>query len=263
MRSTRRRARIIDPLATPDAVRSICSLLRERLPHIIPQSEKLLTHMLEAVRYIERRPATDTKRGRPSRWPRENLLEVARQLRDVLNRETSGRISLHSFIGQYLRILHFPADVVAALKHGDINLQEAIQLARLTSDRLGCSLRQARELRIHLLQSHMATQGSQTQLRVRVKETLGENVEPSSAVSEAVAIEKVDELLEMDPLDSTHLFYEELRRIGRAIREIQPEELTDKVLGDLMPALDQLSAILHGIETKRRKREPAPQRIEI
>ena len=33
-----------------------------------------------------------------------------------------GRISLQSFIGQYLRLLRFPADVQAALSSGDLNL---------------------------------------------------------------------------------------------------------------------------------------------
>jgi hypothetical protein len=130
--------------------------------------------MLEAVRNVERRPASDTKRGRPSRWPREHLLEVARHLRSILERETSGRISLQSFIGQHLRVLRFPADVQAALAKGDINLQEAAQLARLTAERLDCSAAEARSRRAAVLQSHLAVQGSQNGLRKRVKELLGE-----------------------------------------------------------------------------------------
>ncbi|HXG68806.1 MAG TPA: hypothetical protein VNO70_27155, partial [Blastocatellia bacterium] len=77
--------------------------------------EKELLSFQYAVRHVERRPATDTRRGRLGRWPREKLLEAARQLRGILQRETSGRVSLNSFIGQYLQVLHFPADVLEAL----------------------------------------------------------------------------------------------------------------------------------------------------
>jgi hypothetical protein len=38
-------------------------------------------------------PASDTNRGRPNRWPQEKLREAIRQLRTILERETSGRIS--------------------------------------------------------------------------------------------------------------------------------------------------------------------------
>jgi len=53
---------------------------------------------LYAVRHVERQPVTDTQRGRPSRWPREELIKVAGQLRSILERETQSRVSLNSFI---------------------------------------------------------------------------------------------------------------------------------------------------------------------
>jgi hypothetical protein len=34
-------------------------------------------------------------------------------------------------------------------------------------------------------------------------------------------------LPEADPLDPSHWFFEELRRIGRALREMMPEKLRD------------------------------------
>jgi len=67
MRATRRRTRAFDPLADPSAVRHICERLRERLPDIIPTSEKGLMRFLYAVRHVERRPVTATQRGRPGR----------------------------------------------------------------------------------------------------------------------------------------------------------------------------------------------------
>ena len=71
----------------------------------------------------------------PSKFSREQLLKVDAALRMLLGRETS--ISVRSFVGQYLPILEFPRDVREPLEHGEINLFEAHQLARLTAKRMG------------------------------------------------------------------------------------------------------------------------------
>lgn len=255
MRATRRRQRTSNPLASSAAVRAICASLRVRLPDIIPNSEKHLLLLLYAVRHIERRPATGTQRGRPSRWRREDLLKVAGELRGILQRETSGRVSLSSFIGQYLKLLHFPSDVTDALASGDINLQEASSLARLTGDRLNCSAEAARARRRELLQSHLAVQGSQTRLRERVKELLGETQETVvSSESMASVVEKVDEMLEIDPADTRHLFWEEMKRIFFAMREVEPEDLDDQIMEEFLSAMDGVSNVLHRIEKRRRER---------
>src|SRR5919107_2106899 len=173
MRAHRRRQRRPDPLAYPESIRALLRQLREHLPEIIPTGERQLIKLLNAVRNIERHPATDTQRGRPSRWKREKLLQVASQLRALLDRETQGRISLNSFIGLYLRVLIFPPDIQAALVADDINLFEAAQLARLTSERLGVSLPEARRRRAELLRAHLTAHGSQARLMARVSEQLG------------------------------------------------------------------------------------------
>jgi hypothetical protein len=72
----------------------------------------------------------------PPRWRRKVPLRAAGELRFVLRRETSARMSLSSFVGQYLPLLDFPADVLEALSAGRVNLFEAMQLARLTPERL-------------------------------------------------------------------------------------------------------------------------------
>lgn len=210
---------------------------------------------LYSVRHIERRPATDTLRGRPSRWPREKLTEAASTMRALLERETSGRVSVSSFIGQYLPLLQFPSDVTDALSSGHINLQEAAQLARLTAERLDCSPAIARARRTKILQQHLAVQGSQTRLRSRVKELLGELQEPEiSSDSMARVVALVDELLEIDPHDTRHMFWEEMKRIFFAMREIEPEDLNEETMDEFMSAMDQLSNILYRIEKKRQKR---------
>lgn len=225
------------------------------MSEVIPKSERQLIKFLYAVRHVVRRPATDTKRGRPARWRREDLLSAAGQLRAVLERETSGRVSLNSFLGQYLLILDFPPDVQEALSDGRVNLQEAAQLARLTPTRLGVTQSEARRTRAEILRSHLAVHGSQTRLRVRVKELLGEAREEAvSSESMASVVAKVDEMLEVDPADTRHLFWEEMKRLFYAMREVEPEDLDEVVMGEFLAAVDQVSNILFKIERNRRDR---------
>jgi hypothetical protein len=261
MRATRRRARKTDPLASARAVEAVLRSLRASLPEIIPKSNKALTSMLQAVRSLYARSATDTKRGRPGRFPRENLLRVDSQLRSILARETS--ISVRSFVGQYLPILDFPRDVRDSLECGEINLFEAHQLVRLTPKRLGITEVEATTQRRKLLEAHLMALESGARLRARVKEMLGELEEPSPTKTEALAVEKADELLEVDPTDSTHLFYEELRRIGRAIRRVKAEGLTEEDFNSLMPLLDELSTVLHRIEVRRRPKALELRKVSV
>ena len=231
---------------------------------VIPNSEKQLVRFLYAVRHVERRPVTDTKRGRPSRWKREDLLSAASHLRATLERETQGRVSVNSFIGQYLPVLDFPSDVAEALDAGRINLQEAAQLARLTPARLGCTAAAARKRRDEILRAHLAVQGSQNRLRARVKEILGE--EAAAAVSSqnmAPVLTRVDELLEINPHDSRHLFWEEMKRIFFAMREIELEDLDEETMGEFMGAVDHVSNILNKIERKRRERERVKNKMHF
>jgi hypothetical protein len=264
MRATRRRHRTIDPLASPKAVRTVCEQLRARLPALIPASEKQLVRFLYSVRYVERRPATNTLRGRPSRWPREKLTEAASTLRAVLERETRGRVSVGSFIGQYLPLLQFPSDVTDALSSGHINLQEAAQLARLIPERLRCSAQSARGARAELLKQHLAVQGSQTRLRSRVKEILGEtDIQAISSENMSQIVGHVDELLEIDPQDARHLFWEEMKRIFYAMREIRLEDLDEETMEEFMAAMDGVSNVLYRIEKRRKSREVKIEKLRI
>lgn len=225
------------------------------MPDVIPPGEKELIRFLNAVRHVERRPATDTRRGRPSRWPREKLVEAAGHLRGIVGRETLGRVSVTSFIGQYLPLLQFPSDVTDALASGRINLQEAAQLARLTARRLGCSPHAALERRAELLRSHLAVLGSQTRLRARVGEMLGESAGPDIPRGLESVVSMVDELLDVDPSDSRHMFWEEMKRLFFAMREIGPEDLDDETLEDFLKAMDGVSNVLQRVEKNKRARE--------
>ncbi len=254
MKATRRRTRRADPLASAEGVGRVLEHLRGSLPELIPRSHKSLSSLLNSVRGLYMRRPSENNRGRPARYAREQLLRVDSALRDILARETS--ISVRSFVGQYLPIVDFPKDVREALERGEVNLFEAHQLARLNTRKLGGTDGEARSVRKKMLEAHLSAQGSGTQLCQRVKEALGELREPDPTETEVVAVSKADELLEADPLDASHLFFEELRMISRALREIGPEEVTDEDLSEIMPAVDQITLTLQKI-ARRKEREQA------
>jgi hypothetical protein len=179
-------------------------------------------------------------------------------LRFILDRETQGRVSLNSFISLYVRILDFPTDIIDALVVASINLFEAAQLSRLTPERLNLSPSKARELRVEIVRSHLLAQGSEASLRERVIKQLGENIEElKSKESGDLGINVVDALIELDPYDTRHLFWEELRRIALALRQVTPDDIDDKILDDFLSASDQLSNVLARVE-KRRQHENRP-----
>jgi len=82
-------------------------------------------------------------------------------------------------------------------------------------------------MRIEVLRGHLLAHGSQNSLRARVKEILGEIV---SVLAEQMVglVQKVDVLLEIDPSDKRHFFYEEMKRLIYAMRYIQPEDIDDE-----------------------------------
>jgi hypothetical protein len=250
LRATRRRQRKADPLASLAAVCSVIERLRAALPDLIPSTDKELVRLLRAARHAQRYPATDTKRGRPGRWKREDLLRVAAHLGDILGRETPSHISFASFVDHYLRLPHFPSDVIGVLENGDINLFEAEQLARVTAGRLGVSPSQAKRTRGELLSSHLQTKASGERLRQRVNELLRAS---SAEVGEAGggSDTELENLEDFDPYDSTHLFWEQLKQLGFAFREVRREDVTDEEVEELLKASEPILAILSRIQRRR------------
>lgn len=220
------------------------------MPDIIPHKDKELVCLLRAARHVQRYSATDTKRGRPSKWKRDDLFRVVARLEDILNRETSSHISFASFVDHYLRLPDFPADVIKVLENGDINLFEAEQLARVTAARLGVSPSQAKRTRSELLSSHLQTKASGEQLRRRVNELLrassAEAGEPGGELDT-----ELEDLEDFDPYDSTHLFWEQLKQLGFAFREIRREDVTDEEIEELLKASEPILAILSRIQRRK------------
>jgi hypothetical protein len=258
LRATYRRQRKADPLASADAVRSIIEQLRSSLPQIIPKRDKELVQMLRAVRHVNRYQATDTKRGRPSRWKREELLSVGSRLSSILERETSSHISLSSFVDHYLRLLDFPADVLKALSSGDMNLFEAEQLARITPERLKVSPIQAKRTRAELLSTHLQARLSGERLRQRVAELLRASADEAGDSSENSL--EID-LEDFDPYDSTHLFWDQIKQLGFALRDIRREDVLDEEIDELLKSSEPVMSILARIQ--RRKERGAAKKLVI
>ncbi len=221
------------------------------LPDLIPQKEKELVRLLRAARHAQRYPATDTKRGRPGRWKRDELFRASAQLGDILDRETSAQISFASFVDHYLRLLDFPADVAGALEGGEINLFEAEQLARVTGERLGTTAVQARRTRAELLSSHLRTKASGGRLRQRVDELRRQPAAGAGEGSDGDTAAESEDLEDFDPYDSTHLFWEQLKQLGFAFREIRREDVTDEEIEELLKASEPILAILSRIQRRK------------
>ncbi len=251
MRVTRRRKRKPDTLASTEWVRSIFDQLKRAFPGISSFKERDLVKLARAVRHVERYSATDTQRGRPSRWPREELLKVGASLSSILERETSGRISVATFVDHYIRILTFPPDVLESLSKGSINLFEAEQLSRLTPKRLNVSTAEARQKRAELVSAHLRARLSGERLRRRINELLGSRSLTSEPEQSETSAQTVEDLEDFEPYDTTHLFWEEIKQLGFAFRNIRREDLTDDLIDDLIKASEPLWAVLQRIEQRK------------
>ena len=254
-----RRARQPDPLANPAAVQGVLSELKGRCPVLVGFSDRKLRKLLLAVRHRETYTATETRRGRPANFDRGLIEEVSRGLKSILERQTEDRISVQTFIGHYLPILDWPEEIQTALIRGDLNRLESAQVARITAGRLGVKEREAMKIRAEIIANHVRSSGSQTTLRERAREVLGElTLVTSEKMLEAV--QRVDELLEINPDDRRHLFYEQMKDIFFALRDIQPEEIDDEALSLLMRRADELMEVVHTIRRRRKqKARPAGQ----
>jgi signal transduction histidine kinase len=233
-------------------IRKVIDDLRRRCSELIPTSDRGLFRLMNAVRHIERRPAGDSKSGRPSHFPREKLLEVSRHLKAALAKNYRDRISLSTFISFCLPILNYPPDVLDALENGEVTRLEAAQLARLVPERLDVKPKKALAIRQEVLSNHLKMQGSQTQLRRRVAEMVGDETIMTSE-NMAAAVSQVDDLLTVDEDDRRHLFYEQMKEFFYAMRDIRPEEIDDSTLEEILEASDQLMGVIYKIRLKRKQ----------
>jgi hypothetical protein len=239
----KRRPRIADPIASPAGVRRVLDTLREISPVPIPATDRKVFTILNAVRHVGRYQATDKAGGRPGKFDREDLLAVDRALRTSLEKNGRPNLSVASFVGFYLPILRYPADVGEALAEGRINLLEAAQLARLTPERLGVDTREARRVRQETLLLHTRLAASQADLRRRVTALIkpfNDDLEFADAAA--------DQMIEAG--DGRHLFYEQLKQLHLALKILRPDELSDTDLDDILNQSDRLLGIIHRIQRR-------------
>jgi hypothetical protein len=252
MKVNRRRSRRSDPFASAEWVRLIFEKLKAAFPLLFSCKEKDLIKLARAIRHVERYSATDTKRGRPSRWPREDIVKAGLKLSQILVRETGARISVATFVDHYMRILDFPADVLTSLSNGEINLFEAEQLARVTATRIHVSQAEAKRKRAECLSAHIISRSSGDQLRRRVNEfLLSPKFEEANSGNTDYVIEPESELEKFDSCDSTHLLWEQIKQLGFAFRNISREDVTDEDIEQLIEACDPVINILTRIQRRK------------
>lgn len=157
----------------------------------------------------------------------------------------------------YLRLLDFPTDVLEALIAGELNLGEAAQLSRLTPQRLGISPARARQVRADLLHARAQMKLSGPKLRERVTEVLRSKSSVEGADEQSV--EGMD-LEDFDPYDPTHLFWEQLKQLGFAFREIKRQDVLDDEIEELLKASEPIMTILSRIQ---RRREGETKRLPL
>ena len=99
-------------------------------------------------------------------------------------------------------------------------------------------------------------------MREKVREALGELTLVSSEKM-AEAIQKVDDLLRVDPEDRRHLFYEQMKDFFFALRDIRPEEIDDAMLDLMTRRADELMEVIYSIQLKRKQKEKPSLKFTI
>lgn len=70
----------------------------------------------------------------------------------------------------------------------------------------------------------------------------------------ASLVEKVDKLLETDPSDTRHLFWEEMERLFFAMREVEPDDIDEEILEQFLSMMSGVFNALIRIDKRRRER---------
>ena len=105
-----------------------------------------------------------------------------------------------------------------------------------------------------MLKAHLRARASGERLRRRVNELQapsGPKISPPELHGDVS--EGYDSLEDFDPYDSTHLFWEEIKQLGFAFRQIRREDLDDQLLEELLKAAEPVWSVLRKIESRRHK----------
>lgn len=212
---------------------------------------KALPALVRAISHARRYPDRGSRLGRPPRFSDEELVFADRILASVLDRETSGRVSIRYFSDHYLSILGFPSEIEAALRAGEINLAEAEQVARVSARNLKADEAAARRVRARILSSHSSAHSREQSLRDRVNDALGVIPEGSNGGSGPASV------------PSDHFFYDVLRTIERTIRALGEGEISTPAQERIYEHGDQILLILHREKVARSRQVAPPVRMII
>jgi hypothetical protein len=216
--------------------------------------------MLRAASHCERRGWARSMRGRPSRYDRNHLSKMWNALGEELSNGTRPSVSPRTFTEHYLRLLTCPADTIAAIADGRINLFEALQLARITAKSTGMGSSGAAKLRQRVLAAHVAGHGSARQLYERINELLGKPRTPQATPAASVytqGLEPGDDEIDAETdaylSDPGALFSDQLRQIAIELARIDAELLNEAETTSLFDLLDSL--YLRASKLARKTRE--------
>jgi truncated hemoglobin YjbI len=112
--------------------------------------------------------------------------------------------------------------------------------------KLGVDSREARRIRRETLGLHLKLAASQADLRRRVTAL----IKPFNGDLDFVDT-ATDDLIEAG--DGRHLFYEQLKHIHFALRAINPEDLDDAMLEEILDWADRLAGLLGRIKATKKK----------
>ena len=79
----------------------------------------------------------------------------------------------------------------------------------------------------------------------------------------AEAVERVDDLLRVDPEDRRRFFYEQMKDLFFAMRDVRSEEIDDAMLDLMTRRADELMEVVHSIQRKRKQKEKPPLKFTI
>ena len=72
-----------------------------------------------------------------------------------------------------------------------------------------------------------------------------------SAEGTTAVVTKVDEMLKVEPSDARHMFWEKMKRLFYAMKEIEPEYLDEEITNHFLGAMDGVSNVLLRMERHR------------
>lgn len=259
---SRRRQRTPHPIARVEVVRAILADVRTCFATLPLKQDASVIKFLRAALHSATKEPTYSGSGRPPRWSRETLRAVPSLVESCLRNRGADDLSFSSFVKHYCPLLTFPSDVLTALEADQITLFEAEQLARVVPGRFGLeSEREAKQKRKELMIAHLRSHGTSNALRQRIshpqninaaKDTLKSLTPDQSGAAEIQR--EIDEYAEqLEKMDYTFLFVDELTYIVQHMLQIDAAKLADTDVDRLLAKLDDVVTVVRELVAKSKR----------